>query len=75
MSALGHKLTRQGEVAAAGADPADVSVALQLVLMLENVECRIAGNSSARDRLTQATGGRDEKLGPNKKPRRPGASG
>ena len=26
--------------AAAGADPADVSVALQIVLMLENVECR-----------------------------------
>jgi hypothetical protein len=26
--------------AAAGADPADVSVALQMVLMLENVECR-----------------------------------
>jgi hypothetical protein len=27
--------------AAAGADPADVSVALRLVLMLENVECRV----------------------------------
>ncbi len=28
------------EQAAAGADPVDVAVALRLVLMLENVECR-----------------------------------
>jgi hypothetical protein len=33
---VGAELTK----AAAGADTADVSVALQMVLMLENVECR-----------------------------------